>query len=426
MRTALLSSWTLFFGILLLMSGNGLQHALLGTRAEVLAFGDLTTGLIMASYYSGFLLGSTFIPSFVGNVGHIRIFGALGAMASLSILFHGLFEFAGVWMVMRLITGFAYSGMYIVSESWINDTATNDTRGGLLSVYMTVTMMGLVSGALLLPLSDPATTIPFITVSILVTVAVIPILMTAASVPDIREPEKVSVRRVYNTSPLAVIGMGMQGMSAAMIFGMGAVYATKLGLSLGEISLYMSSVMLGAAIFQYPIGKTSDFFDRRTVILIVQIMSVVVSVIAFFVEGSALWLLLAAAMLYGGISTPLYSLYIAHANDFLTPSQIVATSSKLVMINGFGAVFGAPLVGYAMGLFGPSAFYPTQAAIHFIMTLIVIYRMRVRPAIPAEAQAPFVAVPARSTPIVATLHPEAPWEDDDDQEENTQQQATAD
>ena len=158
----------------------------------------------------------------------------------------------------------------------------------------------------------------------------------------------------------------------------------------------------------------SDIFDRRTVILIVQIMTIGASFIAYFAESMDLWIFIAAGALYGGIHTPLYSLYIAHANDYLTPRQIVATSSKLVMINGFGAVFGAPIVGYTMSVYGTSAFYLTQGAIHIIMSLIVIYRMQARAATPAEAQAPFVALSTRSTPMAATLHPEAPWEDEPD------------
>ena len=424
MRAALLSSWTLFFGIFLFMAGNGLQGALLGTRAEQLAFGDLTTGFIMAGYFSGFLLGSTWVPTLVSNVGHVRVFGALAGLASSAILVHAIFEFASVWIIMRFVTGFAYSGMYIVAESWINDKATNETRGGLLSVYMIVTMSGLILGLMLLSSGrGPESSDLFIMVSILVSIAVIPILMTAAKVPDIQEPEKVSIRRVYDTSPLAVIGMAMIGMSSAMIFGMGAVYATKLGLSLGEISIYMSAVMLGAMLLQYPIGMLSDIFDRRTVILIVQIMTIGASFIAYFAESMDLWIFIAAGALYGGIHTPLYSLYIAHANDYLTPRQIVATSSKLVMINGFGAVFGAPIVGYTMSVYGTSAFYLTQGAIHIIMSLIVIYRMQARAATPAEAQAPFVALSTRSTPMAATLHPEAPWEDEPAQEDEAEEEA---
>ena len=422
MRSALLSSWTLFFGIFLFMAGNGLQGALLGNRAEELSFGDLVTGFIMSGYFAGFLLGSTLVPKLVSNVGHVRVFGALAGMASSSILVHTIFENSVIWMVMRLVTGFAYSGMYIIAESWINDKASNDTRGSLLSVYMIVTMSGLILGLLLLSSGNPASADLFILVSVLVSIAVIPILMTAAKVPDIQEPESVSVYRVFNVSPLAAVGIFMQGLTSAMIFGMGAVYATKLGLSLTEISFYMSAVMLGALLLQYPFGKLSDVMDRRTVIVIVQTLATLVAVIAYYTEDLPFYMLLVVAALYGGVHTPLYSLFIAHANDFLTPRQIVATSSRLVLINGVGAVFGAPIVGYMMGVFGPSAFYPTMAFFHLLMMLFAIYRMTVRESLPNEAQSPFVVLPSRSTPMATTLLPDAPWEDESEEDDLAQSQ----
>ncbi len=416
MRAALLSSWTLFFGIFLFMAGNGLQGALLGNRAEVLSFGDLITGFIMSGYFAGFVLGSTLVPKLVSNVGHVRVFGALAGLASSSILVHAIFENSALWVVMRLVTGFAYSGMYIIAESWINDKASNETRDSLLSVYI-VTMSGLILGLMLLSSGNPAETDLFILVSVLVSIAVVPILMTAAKVPDIQEPETVSVFRVFHVSPLAAVGMAMQGLTSAMIFGMGAVYTTKLGLSLTEISFYMSAVMLGALLLQYPIGKLSDVFDRRSVIVIVQSLAIVVSALAYFTESMNFYVLLITAAIYGGIHTPLYSLYIAHANDFLTPRQIVATSSRLVLINGVGAVFGAPIVGYAMGVFGPSAFYPTMGFFHLLMAAFAIYRMTVRDSLPNEAQSPFVIMPQRSTPMATQLLPDAPWEDNASEDE---------
>ncbi len=420
MRAALLSYWTLFFGILLFMAGNGLQGALLGNRAETLAFGDLTTGVVISCYFAGFMVGSVYVPKLVNAVGHVRIFGALAGMASSSILIHAVFENAPVWMLMRLVTGFAYSGMYIIAESWLNDKATNETRGTLLSAYMIVTMLGLIIGLLLLGVGDPATPELFIIVSVFVSVAVIPILMTAASVPEIQEPEPTSIARVFRTSPLAVIGIALHGTTASMAFGMSAVYATKLGFSLPQISFYIAAIMLGALILQYPIGRMSDRIDRRTVILVVQILAVITAMIAFFVEGMSFYIVLGAAALYGGIHTPLYSLYIAHANDYLSPRQIVATSSRLVMINGVGAVFGAPIVGYMMGQFSASAYFPTMAFFHAIVTCVVAYRMFSRKATPTEAQAPFVVLPTRGSAIATTLLPEAEWVDDeDDDKENS-------
>lgn len=421
MRAALLSSWSLFFGIFLIMAGNGLQGILLGTRAEQLAFGDVMTGFVMAGYFFGVFAGSLIIPKIVSQVGHVRVFGALSGLASTSILIHALNDYAYLWLGMRIVTGFAYSGMYIVAESWINDKSSNETRGSMLSIYMIINMSGLILGQLLISASEPASAVPFIIVSVLVSLAVVPILMTAASMPEFNEPERVSLFRVYNVSPLAVIGMAMHGMSSAVVFGMGAVYATKLGLSLDKVGLLMATIMAGTLVLQYPIGRLSDYFDRRTVILVIQILAMLAAVAGFITESMNFYSLLAAAFIFGGVHTPLYSLFIAHANDFLTPRQIVGTASMLIMINGIGAIFGAPIVGYFMTIFGPAAFFPTIAVMHLVMTVIVVVRINSRPAMPVEAQAPFTAMPSRATPIATTLLPEAEWTETDstDQQQTT-------
>lgn len=282
MKSALISSWTLFFGILLFMVGNGLQGVLLGVRAEQLQFGDVMTGLVMGGYFIGYFSGSLIVPKLVSRVGHIRVFGVMAAIASASILVHPIVENASVWMLMRFMTGFAYVGMYIVSESWINDKATNSTRGGLLSVYMMVQMFGMMIGQSMLTFGSETGYDMFLAVSIIVSFAAIPIMLTAARSPDFEAPEKASFRRVYHNSPLSVVGMGITGFNAAIVFGMGAVFASKIGMTFIQVSYFMVAIGAGAMILQYPIGKLSDLIDRRTVILIAHVLSLGFLLASFF------------------------------------------------------------------------------------------------------------------------------------------------
>ena len=411
MKAALLSSWTLFFGIALFMVGNGLQGVLLGIKAEQLSFGVSVTGFVMGGFYFGYVIGSFFIPTIVSRVGHVRVFGAMAGLASSSILIHAIVEISVVWFFMRVITGFAYVGLYIVAESWINDKATNDTRGALLSFYMIAQMLGLICGQLMLVLDDGASYHLFLWASILVSLAVIPILMTAAKVPDFQEPERASFKHVYKTSPLAVSGMAFIGMTSAMIFGMGAVFASKLGMTINEISIFMASFVVGTLILQYPIGKLSDIIDRRTVILFAHILSVLSALGAWIIGDRSFGLLILAALIHGGGSTPLYSLYIAHANDFLTSKQVVSSSSKLIMISGIGSMVGAPVMGYMIFLFGAMAFFAILTIAHAMMGIFVVVRMRARPALPTEEQGTFVVMP-RGTASATPLLPEAEWEED--------------
>ena len=410
MQNPLWSSWPLFFGISFFMTGNGLQAVLLGVRAEQLAFGDIITGLVMGGYYFGYVIGTVLIPKLVSQVGHIRVFGAMSALASSSILIHPVLEIAPVWMVMRMLTGFAYVGMFIVAESWINDRASNETRGKFLSVYMIVQMSGLLLGNYLFVLDDGTSYVLLLWVAIIVSCAAIPIMLTAAAAPEFTAPERASLRWVYNVSPLAAVGMAAIGFQNAVVFTMGAVYAAKLGLSSTHVSYFMVAIFAGAMLLQYPIGKLSDVVDRRTVIILAHIMSLVGAGLAAAAVFYNYWLLLVAALLYGGVSTPLYSLYLAHANDFITPRQVVSTSSMLIMISGLGAVLGAPAVGTAMAFFGVHAYFVLQMIMHIGMIGFAVYRMQIRPPLPNEAQGPYVTM--RGTEVAATLLPDAEWEED--------------
>lgn len=409
MFRSLLSSWPLFFGLLLIMVGNGILAFLLGVRASNAGFSNTISGFMMGAYFLGFFGGSIVVPKILSDVGHIRTFGALSAIASATILVHLLTESALLWSIMRLFSGFAYAGMYIVVESWLNEKSTNKTRGQMLSIYMIITMAGISLGQLIGGLDDGITTLFFLLASILVSVAVVPILITASRAPEFSAPESVSLRRLYKISPLAMVSMMLQGMTAGMTFGMGAVYATAIGMSPKQGSIFLASVTIANMFMQYPVGRLSDFFDRRLIIVIVAAISGVTALGASFFGIENYWTLIFLTAIYGGFSLTIYSLSIAHANDYLSPSQMIGTASTLIMVNGIGAIAGPPLVAVLMDVVGNYSYFLLSALIHFMVVLFALVRMRARASVPAEAQGPFVMVPEAGTAVVATLNPEVAW-----------------
>jgi len=403
------SSWTLFFGLLLIMSGNGLQVVLLGTEATEAGFSNVTTGFVMAGYFLGLFFGSLLVPKLLNNVGHVRVFGAMSALASAAVLAVAVIVNPAVWALMRIVTGFAFAGMYIVCESWLNDKSTNETRGQMLSLYMIISMGGLAIGQLMIGAGGDDSMALFILASVLVSVAVVPILLSAGSAPSLVEPERMSVRRLMQVSPLAVIGLGLNGIAVSMMFGMGAVYGLSIGMNNSEVGYFMTAPVIGALVLQYPVGRLSDRFDRRMVILSVAVMGGVAAAIAALLGKSQLALLLLCMFVYGGSLFPLYSLFIAHANDFLTPRQLVAAASGLLMVNGGGAVLGSPLAALSIEFLGIGSYFVMVTGLQAMIALFAIYRMSQRAAVPNEAQGPFVAIPESSSAMAASLNPEAEW-----------------
>ena len=413
MLRAVLSSWTLFFGLLLISAGSGLQVVLLGTGANDAGFSNIATGIVMSGYFAGIFAGSIIVPPILARVGHVRVFGAMAAIASSSVLVHALLAEPVLWTTMRFASGLSFAGMYIVCESWLNDQATNETRGQLLSLYMIINMAGMGLGQMMISLGEGNSTTLFLIASVMVSIAVVPILVTAGTAPNFEEPERISFRRLVQVSPLAVVGMALVGLVISMIFGMGSFYGRSIGLSNSEIGTFMASITVGTLLLQYPVGRLSDRFDRRKVIFVVSVVAGVAIGIGSFFGKSQFAFLLVSMVVFGGLSFSLYSLFIAHANDFLPPSKMVAMSSGLLMVNGAGAVAGSPLVATIIELFGTSSFMPTIASVLFATSGFVLYRMSARSGVPTEAQGSFVAIPDSSLGMAVTLNPEAEWVTDE-------------
>lgn len=417
MIAAVSSSWALFLGMALLMIGNGLQGSLLGVRASIEQFPTTVTGLLMSAFYFGFLVSSILTPKLVLRVGHVRVFAALASLASTAILIHAVSVDPLSWMLMRLVSGFSYAGLYVVAESWLNEQATNETRGQLLSFYMVVSTGGMALGQGLLNVADPGEAGLFILVSILVSMALIPMLLSQTRGPIMEAPTTISIKEVYKASPTGVVsafGVGiLQGGSVSM----GAVYAGLLGYSVSEISLFMMALLVGSVCFQWTIGKLSDRYDRRLVLMVVTFLAAGAAILANLVAMSFNGLL-AATFLFGGMMFPMYSLSIAYANDHLAPEQMVGASGTLVLVGGAGAFLGPTLVAAMIDLAGPPGFFWGLALIHVLIGAFILYRMTQRPALPADEQGSYGVLP-RTTAVVGEMFGEEAAESSEEQEDDT-------
>ena len=368
------------------MLGDGLQSTLLAVRADQEGFSATTTGLIMSSFYLGFLSGSILTPRVMIKVGHIRVFAALAALASATILVHAVFITIPVWIGLRLVSGFCFAGLYVVAESWLNDRATNESRGKLLSMYMVVTYLGVGIGQLFLNLADPGGYPLFVLTSVLISIAVIPLLLSASDTPKFRESVNIRIRELYRLSPLGVVSMFIEGLVTATFFALGPLYAQRLGMGLKEISYFMAAGVLGVIFFQGPVGALSDKFDRRLILTILAFLTCCAAAACVFLADEPHLIQFVAVGIFAGLALPLYSLCIAHTNDHLHPNQMIAASGTLVLIGGIGAISGPLLVAAMMDLFGNTAFFWSMGAAHAITVLFSLYRMTRRSTTPLNRQ----------------------------------------
>lgn len=370
-------SWALLLGMMLLMVGNGLQGTLLGVRGGIEGFSTFDMSIVMSAYFAGFLGGSRLAPEMIRRVGHVRVFAALASFISAILILYPAFAHPVAWALGRVVIGFCFSGVYVTAESWLNNSADNTNRGKTLSVYMIVQMFGIVCAQVLLVMGDAGGYALFIVASVLVSISFAPILLSISPTPAFETTKPMPLKTLIETSPLGCFGMFLLGGVFSAQFGMSAVYGMAAGLTIVQISMFVSSIYVGALLMQYPIGWFSDYIDRRVVILIVAAVGGVMSLVGFLFDHY-FGALLVAAFVIGGTSNPLYSLLIAYTSDYLEADDMAAASGGLIFINGMGAIMGPLVTGWMMDVFGTQAFFMVIAVLMLTLTGYAGYRMTQR------------------------------------------------
>ena len=381
MKNILINTWALFFGFAFLCLGHGLQGTLIGVRAVMEGFSFISTGIVIAGYYIGFLTGSILIPFLLQRVGHIRVFAALASLASIAILMHSVLLHPTYWFLIRILTGLSLSGIFIIMESWLNDKSTNNNRGTMLSIYMVITFSFLGLGQFLLNISDPKKFDLFILVSILLSISLIPILLSINQAPNYTNPKRITFKELYIISPLGFIGALVIGLSHGTIFGYGAVYAAAKGFNNFNISLFMFIITFFGAVFQWPIGILSDKIDRRIILLGVTFIAAGLCIPIVISSYFSLTLFFVITAAFAGMCLPMYSLVVAHTNDFVEPNEIVATAASISILLGVGLVFGPISVALFMKIFGIDGFFVHLFIVHALLGIFGLYRLakRVKP-----------------------------------------------
>lgn len=398
---ALRDAWPLLAAVGLLMAGNGLTGTLLGVRAGLEGFGPTVTGVVLAGYYAGFLVGSLVTPSTIMRVGHVRVFAGLASLASTAVLIHVLRRDPTSWFALRALSGMCISGLYVVTETWLNGAATNRTRGSLLASYMVVVSGGLLSGQLLFSVADPRGFGAFVLASILVSLAVVPLSLSRVSVPTLPDPSPLSMRQLIAVAPLAPVGAALSGFTAAAMVGAGAVYAVEAGLGRGGTAALIGAALAGGLVLQVPLGRLSDLVDRRGVIVVTGLGAALLSLAAASLGPDRIGAVIAVTVLAGGAAFPLYSLSNAHLNDYLDQQLVVAAGARMVLVNGIGSI-GGPIVGaFAVDAAGPGGLFVVLAAGYVVVALYAAWRITRRAAVEPEERATFSPLPITSSPTVA-------------------------
>lgn len=383
-RRALISVSAIFLSVAFLVMGNGLQTMLLPLRGTMEAFDPVQIGLLGSGYFGGFVIGCLVTPRIIVRAGHIRTFAALVAIASASALGHPILIDPWVWILLRVITGFCLAGLYLVIESWINERATNETRGLLMSTYVGINFTVITLGQMMVTVLAPDSFKLFSLASILVSLAAVPIVLTRSPQPAPITLVRLRPARLYRISPAGVVGVFLIGVSNGAFWSLGPVFAQSASNSVTTAALFMSIAVIGGAALQWPVGRLSDKVDRRIVMIGLAASSSLFG-LALLVYGALDGVGLMLGFLFGAGLLPAYAIATAHAYDFAARADLVETSSGLLLLNGLGSVIGPILAAALMSAQGPYALFIFNVAVQALLAAFVLWRLRLRQA-PAEAE----------------------------------------
>lgn len=396
----------LLVSVALVWAANGLCFTLLALRLGAEGFSPFDVGIVTTSYFAGQLAGALLCARLIEGVGHVRAFAAFASVISASVVGYALHVDLVLWTGLRFVHGVCIAGLLTVAESWLNGSTANAGRGRLLALYTITQFVAISAGQQLLNLHVPSSFVLFSVSSILFSLALVPLVLSRSVRAGEVSPSRLGLVELIRISPLGVIGCLAGGALLSILLGLLPVYLGTYGLEVFDIALFMSVVILGGLAVQYPIGRSSDILDRRTVIAGVLVAGSILCFVIALLPYPGFWVLAGLTIVYSGVVSSIYPLSVSHANDYLDPGDLVAASAGLIMATAIGAAIGPLATSAVMQRLGPEGLFAASGVICLLVGSFAVYRMTRRAAPSMDEQGPYVLV-TRTTPAVAELDPRA-------------------
>lgn len=397
--TALGSVATILTCAALLFAGNGLLQTLLPIRAGLEGYSIALIGLLGTAYFGGFAAGCFIGPRVIMSVGHVRAFAGLTAVLTVTFLAFPIYVDPVFWGVMRFVSGACLAVLYIVVESWLNDSSSNANRGRILSTYIIVTNIVTMVGQLMVASSDTREPTLFIVAAMLICLSIVPLSLTPTMTPTPIPSARLNLLTLYKVSPVGVVGCLLAGVVEGAFWTLGPVFAQGRGMVTADIAMLMAAFVFGGTLSQWPLGWVSDKIDRRIVIAVLSFGTVITGLIIGFgiiPSGSATF---AMAAVHGALMIPIYALCISNANDNVPKSRMVETSGGLLLSYSIGATIGPLTASQFMGDDRPGGLFVFIGAILFLLGLFTLYRLIIDTNRSRVEKSPFAPTSAASPSV---------------------------
>ena len=393
-------------GIVFLQGGMGLLSVLLPLRMLEAGFSTTEIGIMTAGFATGFFLGCFYGPVLIQRIGHIRAFACFATVLSALTLALAIDTDLALWTSARLLSGICFAGLLNVSDSWISGETRPSMRGRVMSVYMIFYKAAQALGPLVFTFSAISGNWHFMLVSALFSLSLLPVALREGGNPTPPLKERMGLRKVYQTTPLAIVGCMCLGMTNSPMTNLIAIYGVEIGLQVSGAVMLSAALQVGALALQWPMGWASDKRDRRKVMIFGMLMMALFSAIIAFVPTMPLWAYVILVGILGGFAMSIYPIVLAHAGDYVSRKQMVPLCATLMLAFSVGMAFGPITGSFAMDLLGPQGLFIHTIFFSLVFVCFALYRMAKRDSRPIDERPAYVNMPASSTAI-SLLDPRA-------------------
>lgn len=401
MMRILLPLTALMMGSAFLLFAGGVNSLILPVRGEAEGFSAISLGLLGTGWALGYVAGCLRTPILVARVGHIRAFGAMCALAAIAVLMSLVVIDPWVWIPVRAVSGFCFAGAAMIVESWLSERSEKASRGRIFGIYTMVNLAATTAGQMVLTLGDAIGYFFFVLAAMIYCLALLPTAISATKTPQPLTSVSLDLRGLWKNSPISFFAVFMVGVSNAAFGTLAAVYAARMGLTLGDIALFASIPIMAAAALQIPVGIISDLFDRRIVLIVIGLIAVLADAVFLFGGFTDPIMLMGLSAIFGAMIYSMYPVIVSHANDRADPGTFIQVSGGLLLVYGVGSIIGPAMAGFVMSRYGPPSLFAVAGGAHVLLILFALFRQKSTPAVEPLDKGSF-----KSTPMVLVSTPE--------------------
>ena len=331
---------------------TGLSVPLMSLILESRGVGRGTIGLVAAMPSVAIMVFAPLLPRVLAAAGMRRfLFICIAGDASLFLMLR-VFDSVPAWLLLRGLMGFTVAGLFIASETWINEIATDDIRGRVSGLYNTVFAGTLALGPMVIPLTGIEGWAPFLVGAGFVVLAGVPLLWAGEHMPSIHGHSSFGIFRFVGLAPTLCAAICLMAFKETTLAALLPIYGMRHGMDAGAAALMLTALGAGALCLQMPIGWLADKFDRFNLLLTCGAGAALGVILLPFATAGGWWLW-PLLFLWGGLFAGLYTLAMAIVGQRYRGADLITANTAFGLLWGASSLVATPAAGAAMDAWDP-------------------------------------------------------------------------